>query len=250
MVIESAPLALTSAEKRRRRAALIRRHGLLRTVNKLAYNWVRSRFLQSRGTEDQAVVALFPDRDVRYRRSVPTIEVPNINDAACIEFVRSLAPDMLAVCGTTVIRAAVFSLARVGTLNIHTGITPEYRSADPIFWALYEGKPDKVGVTIHLVDAGIDTGPIVRQEVVPVFRVDTLSSIYLRCIRRGAELYLGVLADAERGTLSRQAPKKAPSRAFYSIDLGIVQYLVFLWRFSRLKRRLPAGPDELDRSLA
>lgn len=237
MVIESPRAAVTGEEKIARRRRMLERHGRLRTLNKLAYNWFRSRFL---ATADAATVrqALFPNQaEVRYERAVDTLTVENVNDARSIEFVGRHAPDLIAVCGTGVIKPAVFTQARLGAINIHTGITPEYRSADPIFWALYCGEPDNVGVTIHHVDAGIDTGAIIRQSTVAVGAGDTLASIYARCVARGAELYLETLRDLAGGSAPTVDRSGVKGRAFYSIQLGIVQYALFRWRFWRLKRR-------------
>lgn len=238
IVIESPPPAATADEKRARRRRMLERHGVLRTVNKLAFNWLRWRWLSS---EETRIVReqLFPhDAPVEYVRAVPTITVPNINHPDCVNFLREHAPDLIAVCGTTVIKPEVFTLAPRGAINIHTGITPDYRSADPIFWALYCNEPHKVGVTIHFVDQGIDTGAVIHQEVAPLYRSDTLATIYVRCIRIGAALYLRALDEIASGTVQARAHGSGAGRAFYSIDLGIVQYLIFRWRFRRLKRRL------------
>jgi methionyl-tRNA formyltransferase len=172
-------------------------------------------------------------------KAVPTVVVSGINDASCIQFIQDLKPDLLAVCGTTVLKPDVFNLAPRGTINIHTGITPEYRSADPIFWALYCGEPEKVGVTIHYIDRGIDTGPIIHQESVPVFRGDSLASLYVRCVRRGAQLYSQALTEIEQGVVQTVTRPGVISRAFLSVDLGLAQYFLFRWRFWRLGFRLP-----------
>lgn len=245
MVIERRSLALTREEKYERRRRMVQRHGLARAFNKLFYNRVRSRFLAH---SEAAMVRdhFFPaGAPVTYARQVPTLTVENINDAACIEFIRSRAPDVLAVCGTSVLRPEVFSLSPKGAVNIHTGITPEYRSADPIFWALYLGEPHKVGVSIHFIDRGIDTGPIIHQESVPVYGGDSLASIYLRCIRRGAELFSRALSEIEDGSMRTLDRTGVESRAFRSIDLGIVQYLLFRLRFRRMAIRLPHAEREV-----
>jgi methionyl-tRNA formyltransferase len=239
MVVESPRPALTQQEKRARRRSLFERHGAVRALNKLAYNWLRSRYLSR--TEASIMTTEFSPGGAQpaYARSVPTEVVGNINDAACAAMIQRLGPDVIAVCGTSVIKPDIYSLAPLGTVNIHTGITPEYRSADPIFWALYANDPRKVGVTIHYVDKGIDTGPIIHQESVPLFATDSLASISVRCIRRGAELYLQTLRELQEGSVQTIRRNGVRDKAFYSIDLGIVQYLIFLWRFRRLRRGLP-----------
>jgi len=246
MVIESPPAAATAEEKIARRKRMLERHGRLRTLNKLAYNWFRSRFLSG---PDAATVraALFPaGANVRYERAVDTVTVENINAPACIEFVKRHAPDLIAVCGTGVIKPEVFTLAPLGAINIHTGITPDYRSADPIFWAIYCGEPEKVGVTIHHVDAGIDTGRIIRQSAVPIESGDSMASIYARCVARGAELYLETLRDLAQGTTPTIDRSGVKGRAFYSIQLGIVQYVLFRFRFWRIKHRAARRTDRRD----
>jgi methionyl-tRNA formyltransferase len=239
MVIESPPPALTAAEKESRRRKMLERHGLLRTLNKLAFNWLRSRFLS--GKDGRLVrQQLFPnDAPVEYRRAVATVTVPNINAPECIAFIQGLKPDLIAVCGTTVIKPEVFTLAPRGAINIHTGITPEYRSADPIFWAIYSNQPDKVGVTIHFVDQGIDTGAIIHQRSVALYRNDSLSSVYVRCIQVGVQLYLRALEEIAAGTVRTLDRGNVKGKAFYSINLGMIQYLIGSLRFRKLKRRLP-----------
>lgn len=239
MVVEERPLALTPGEKLGRYRSLLRRHGVVRTVNKLLYNWVTTRL--ARRTADAG--PLFPpESSTQYARAVPTIIVPSVNDDRCVEALQSWRSDVIAVCGTTVIKPRVFRMAGRWTLNIHTGITPEYRSADPVFWALYNGEPENVGVTIHLVDEGIDTGPVIYQQRVPVYSSDTLASVSARCVRTGGRLYLRALDDMRRGMLRLQDRREVAGRSYRSIQLGIAQYLRFRWRFGRLKRRLPAAP--------
>jgi methionyl-tRNA formyltransferase len=244
IVIERRPLALSRREKVERRKRMIQRYGLTRTLNKLLFNRLRSRLLS--GSEGSTLKEMFfpGDAQVRYAREVPTIVVANINDAGSVRFIQERAPEVLAVCGTTVLKPEVFTLASRGTINIHTGITPEYRSADPIFWALYRGEPEKVGVTIHYIDRGIDTGPIIHQSTVPVYAEDSLGTIYVRCVRRGAELYSQALAAIESGSVRTIARPGVASQAFYSVDMGLVQYLIFRRRFRRLAARLPRMPAE------
>jgi methionyl-tRNA formyltransferase len=225
---------------------MLQKHGVGRTLNKLALNWVRSRLV---GSEDEKVTRerLFDAAaPVVYQRDVPRVIVSNINDAETVRFVRAHMPDVIAVCGTTVIKPEIFTLAPLGAVNIHTGITPNYRSADPIFWAIYHNEPDQVGVTIHFVDKGIDTGTIIYQEQVPLYREDSLARIYTRCISTGARLYVRALDDIAAGSVRVRDRSDVLGRAFYSINQGLLQYAIFLWRFRRLRRRLPSeltAPD-------
>lgn len=77
---------------------------------------------------------------------------------------RRLKPDVLFSVGCPVIlRRDVIDLPTRATLNIHSALLPTYRGANPVFWARYHGERE-IGVTIHLVDNGIDTGDVLMQE--------------------------------------------------------------------------------------
>ncbi len=243
VVVERRPLAVSGGDKMSRRRKLIDRFGLFRTLNKLLYNRLRSgRALERESATLQQL--LFPGgAAVAYASEVPTLVVSGINDAECIRFIERLSPDLLAVCGTTVIRPEVFSLAPKGAVNIHTGITPEYRSADPIFWAMYRGDWKNVGVTIHFVDRGIDTGPIIQQRAVPVYRDDSLTSVYHRCIVHGAELYNRALTDIAAGQVQVMRKAGVAGRSYRSVDLGLVQYVAFHLRFAWMARSLPRAQE-------
>jgi hypothetical protein len=77
---------------------------------------------------------------------------------------------------------------------------------------------------------------------VPVYANDSLATIYVRCVRRGAELYSTALTDIANGSVTTITRTGVASRAFLSVDLGMAQYLLFRWRFHRLGSRLPRTP--------
>jgi len=236
-VIEKRPLLSSIEEKMAMRGKMLKKYGLFKTVNKLIYNKYKSFSLKDTGIIVKE--SLFPEsEEIKYAADIPTIEVPDINDRKCIDFISEYGPDIIAVCGTSVIKPEVFNLSKKGTINIHCGITPEYKSADPAFWALYNNEPDKVGVTIHFVDAGIDTGDIIYQEPVEVTKDDSLATLYCKCIKTGAHLMMKAISDIENGSVKTIRKDHISGKSYYSINLGIWQYLIFQRRFKKLKRNM------------
>ena len=72
-------------------------------------------------------------------------------------------PDLLVIYGFNwILPPEVFRLPRFGTINIHPGLLPRYRGPAPVHWAIRNGDPE-IGVSIHRVDEGVDTGPILAQ---------------------------------------------------------------------------------------
>jgi folate-dependent phosphoribosylglycinamide formyltransferase PurN len=237
-VIEKSPLPSSTWKKMEVRTKMVQKYGFIKSINKLLFNKYRSFFINQRD-DDIIKSILFPGEiTVEYSRDIPSIEVHNINETECEKFIKIHSPDIIAVCGTTVIRPHIFKLSKNGTINIHCGITPEYRSADSIFWALYNGEPDKVGVTIHFVDEGIDTGDIIYQETVKVEGNDTIASLYAKCIVLGADLLLNTIEDIENNNVKIITKKEKTGKSYYHMDLGIWQYLVFQLKFSKIKDSL------------
>lgn len=79
-------------------------------------------------------------------------------------------------------------------VNLHIAYLPFNRGAHPNFWAHYEGTPS--GVTIHLIDEGIDTGPILYQKLVTFSpEEDTLEKTYLRLNREMESLFIQNMGD-------------------------------------------------------
>ena len=85
-------------------------------------------------------------------------KVEDLNSSKAQIIIKDLKPDLILVFGTGILKKETFSIPKKGSINIHTGITPNYRGSKSEFWALYNNQPELVGYTIHCIDQGIDTG--------------------------------------------------------------------------------------------
>lgn len=102
----------------------------------------------------------------------PVREVPSggINDPDEIAVMAAERPDVVLVFGTGLLRQPLIDTFPGVILNIHLGLSPYYRGAGTNFWPLVNGEPEYCGATIHFLDAGVDTGPIiahVRPDIAP-----------------------------------------------------------------------------------
>ena len=73
----------------------------------------------------------------------------------------ALAPEVVLVFGTGILREPLLTTFAGRIINIHLGLSPYYRGSGTNFWPLVDRAPEYVGATIHYLDAGIDTGPII-----------------------------------------------------------------------------------------
>lgn len=94
---------------------------------------------------------------------------------------------------------SILALPRLGFINIHPSLLPEYRGAAPMQWAIADGKTE-TGVTIQQVVSKMDAGPILLQKRFPILSEDNLSIIEPQLATMGTELMLRAIAQLERGT--------------------------------------------------
>jgi folate-dependent phosphoribosylglycinamide formyltransferase PurN len=105
------------------------------------------------------------------------IDVASVNSAECIAALARLAPDIVIVAGTRILGEATLAAAPDAVfVNVHAGITPLYRGVHGGYWALAENDAAHCGVTVHLVDKGIDTGGILAQALIAPTASDNFAS--------------------------------------------------------------------------
>ncbi len=109
-----------------------------------------------------------PEGDSQAARR-PALDIEgNINSPEALKAIRALKPDLLvSVAGNQLFRRPLLDLAPLGCLNVHTSLLPRYRGLMPTFWVLKNGEKE-TGVSVFLVDEGIDSGPIVVQRRVAI----------------------------------------------------------------------------------
>jgi len=109
----------------------------------------------------------------------------SINDSETILLLQKLRPDLVIVNGTRIISEHVLNSIPVVFLNIHAGITPKYRNVHGAYWANVNNDSDNCGVTVHMVDNGIDTGKIIYQRKIIITNKDNFSTYPLLQLAEG-----------------------------------------------------------------
>lgn len=136
----------------------------------------------------------------RYAEMAGTvIYARSINSREVRTALRAHRCDLLILGQTGIVRSDVLSIPTLGTLNAHPGILPEYRGIDCERWAIYRDELDKVGCTVHWVDAGVDTGDIVVRERYQLRAGETLSSLSESLYSLAARMLADVVAALLEG---------------------------------------------------
>lgn len=179
-------------------------------------------------------------RDLR-RLSSRIRFVLDIHDEAVIEGVRALEPDLGLVYGSPILRPELFEIPAFGTLGIHHGKVPEYRGNKTTFWAIYNGE-ETAGVTIQKIEAGLDTGRIVKEGTVPTGG-RSLRSVVRDLEDLGLDLYIRAIREVREGSATYRPQPGPRITAYRNPKLGDL----FRFHLRQVKRLLgwrpPQGPE-------
>jgi methionyl-tRNA formyltransferase len=122
------------------------------------------------------------------------LQPETLRDEEVVGELRELAPRVIVVAAYgQILRFEVLDIPPAGVINVHPSLLPKYRGASPIAGALLAGE-EETGVTIMLMDEGMDTGPILAQEATEIRLGDTTGSLEDRLATLGAELLVDTLS--------------------------------------------------------
>lgn len=105
--------------------------------------------------------------EVARRHGIPLVRTPSLNNPATVAALHAAQADVFLGLGTRILSARVLEAARVGVLNAHSSLLPEYRGGTTEFWQLAAGEAT-TGVTIHWMASRVDEGPICLRRSWPV----------------------------------------------------------------------------------
>lgn len=141
--------------------------------------------------------------------------IASVNDQKLIELIQESNPSIIFINGTRIISKSILEQISVPVVNIHVGITPQYRGVHGGYWALKEKNPNLFGVTLHLVDAGIDTGQVIDQKVIEVSPKDNYGSYPFLQFCGGLELIAQQAENLKSGSIQTKSAMVSESKLHY-----------------------------------
>ena len=142
--------------------------------------------------------------DDRWPDGAALVRVASVNAPDCVAELNRINPPTVLVVGTRIIRRDVLAAVPVSFINYHAGITPKYRGIHGGYWAKAEGDLKNFGVTVHLVDPGVDTGAVLYQAKLDPEPKDNYATFPYLQLAAGLPLLEQAAQDALDGKLAPQ----------------------------------------------
>ncbi|MDH7570084.1 MAG: methionyl-tRNA formyltransferase [Armatimonadota bacterium] len=142
----------------------------------------------------------------------------SVNTPDFLAQLQAVGPEVVVVVAFgQILRKPLLEAPRLGCVNVHASLLPRYRGGSPVQHALLNGDGE-TGVTTMLMDVGLDTGPILLQQPVPIYPEDDAGTLLQRLSVVGADLLLRTLAGMADGQL--QPTPQNDAEATYAPNLG------------------------------
>lgn len=162
-------------------------------------------------------VTFSPVKEKAVELGIPVFQPDSMRSDEVISELRSLSPDVIIVIAYgKILPKAVLDIPKYGCLNVHGSLLPKYRGAAPIQYAIKEGEAES-GVTIMLLDEGMDTGKMLKKAVIPLDAKETTGTLFEKLASLGASTLMTVVDDLDN--YEQNAVAQDESQATYTAKI-------------------------------
>lgn len=145
----------------------------------------------------QNIQAYLSQYNINFKEiSAEVLPVASVNSDEVIDLISKESPDVIVINGTSIISKKVLSTITCPVINMHAGITPMYRGVYGGYWSLVNKDVANCGVTVHLVDAGIDTGKVLYQTRIEISSKDNFVVYSVKQMIAGLPYLVKAVEDA------------------------------------------------------
>ena len=159
-----------------------------------------------------------PVKLLAIEHGIQVMQPEKASDKQFCHLVKSMEPDLIIVIAFgQILKRNLLSIPKLGVINIHASLLPQYRGAAPIQWAIINNEK-KTGLTVMLMDEGLDTGPILFQEEIPILKYETAGQLHDRLALKAGDFIIKSLNQ-----MTQKSIKETPqdhSKASYAPKIG------------------------------
>lgn len=176
-------------------------------------------------------------------KELPVYQPRRVRDDAFLKQLEALAPELIVVVAFgQILPQRILDLPPCGCINVHASLLPRYRGAAPMQWCVINGERE-TGVTTMYMDAGLDTGDMLRKRTFPIGEDTTLAEVHDGLMALGADVLRETLEALSDGTLTR-IPQTGESNYAPMLDkeTGHIDWRQSAQRIHDLVRGLDSWP--------
>jgi methionyl-tRNA formyltransferase len=152
---------------------------------------------------------------VAKQKKLPVIQGQKVKNPEIIQKIKSLSPEVIfCIGGTQLIPKEVLTIPTLGCLNIHPAYLPKFRGRFSTVHAIASGEKT-TGVTVHWMDDGIDSGPIIMQKKIAIEPTDTGRTLYDKFTKEGEKLFIIFMQRWIQGKKITAKPQNEKKATYY-----------------------------------
>ena len=153
--------------------------------------------INKRGTQ----LLMSPVKQFAVANELPVLQPVSLKDEEFQTALRAWNADLQIVVAFRMLPESVWNMPRLGTFNLHASLLPQYRGAAPINWAIINGDKES-GVTTFFLKHEIDTGDVIRRDVVAIDESDNAGTLHDKLMLVGGEAVLSTVKEIVAGTVA------------------------------------------------
>lgn len=164
----------------------------------------------------------------------PESKVDSFNSVSCIELLKGFEPDIILSFGIPIISKKVISIPKFGAINLHGGISPDYKGGNTIFWALYNNEVALAGATIHYMVEKVDSGKVISKVYPSIQRGDNELSVSCKTFKDASHEMVRIV----KWVMSENKPisgieQTSKGHLYLAKDRSIVKELLGVFKIKR-----------------
>ena len=152
-----------------------------------------------------------PIKEYALEHNLTVLQPEKIKSAEIEEKLKNLAPDIIVVVAFgQILSKAILDIPKLGCINVHASLLPQYRGAAPIHWSIINGET-KTGITTMYMDVGLDTGDMILKEEVAISAKMNTGELHDTLMNIGAKTLLQTIQQIAEGSVVRTKQNDAES---------------------------------------
>ena len=184
-----------------------------------------------------------PVKELAQELNIPVLTPSKMKDEALIERLKSENADFFVVVAYgKILPKEILDVPKLGCINIHASLLPEYRGAAPIQWSIIDGKK-KTGISTMLMDEGLDTGDILKQYELLIADDETGGTLFDKLAILGGEAIVDTIANFESITPTPQGNATTEYAKMISKQMGEIDFNKSATEIERLIRGMNPWPS-------